>query len=666
MRCLRKILFLCLVVHAAAGGVFAQTLSDTLSIEEIRITSFRPLQRNSLSLTRLDSLVLQNKANSSLSEVLAEHSGIFIKTYGRGAMATASFRGTDPSHTKVLWNGIELNSPMLGMVDFSLIPVFFIDNVELLHGSGSVAETSGALGGVINLSTEPDWTNRFSGSYMQGTGSFGSHDEHLRINLGSGKIQSQTRLFYAHSNNDFSFTNYDIIDSVDLESGTRYYPRMTNRDAWFSYYGLLQEIHYRPGEKDFFSMSFWGQESSRSIPLLSTSETGANNNINRQEDKSIRGQISYLHYGENFSLKAFSGLNSMDLDYSQKNRLNDQSYLVQIDSKSQTSSLYNSLDFQLKVSSDLRVELSAGADYHQVESLEKIKIFGYNESRIQSRVSGSVFKGWNSKWNSSLRLGSDFIGREKAMPVFHMGSEYHILPAEKLYLKFILASNAKYPSLNDLYYQPGGNPDLKPERSFDQELGIHFSTGKRGLTFSQDVMAYMSQVQNWIMWQYKLKGFSPGNIEKVDVKGIETNATLSYTSDRQAYKISSGYALTHSRDMGKMLSESDDSYGKQLPYIPVHSANAMLYLMRNNWSLTYIWNFYSRRNTTTSNDDSVLRDRLDSYCMNQAGLGKQVQLNDWKLDVNLKVHNLFNLEYRSILQRPMPGRNYSLQLKLCF
>jgi len=146
--------------------------------------------------------------------------------------------------------------------------------------------------------------------------------------------------------------------------------------------------------------------------------------------------------------------------------------------------------------------------------------------------------------------------------------------------------------LNDLYYQPGGNPDLKPERSFDQEVGMHFSTGKRGLSFSQDVMAYMSQVQNWIMWQYKLKGFSPANIEKVDVKGIETNATLSYTSGKQAYKISSGYALTHSRDMGKTISESDASFGKQLPYIPVHSANAMLYLMRNNWSLTYIWNFY--------------------------------------------------------------------------
>ncbi len=33
-------------------------------------------------------------------------------------MATASMRGTAPSHTKVTWNGMSLNSPMLGMVDF--------------------------------------------------------------------------------------------------------------------------------------------------------------------------------------------------------------------------------------------------------------------------------------------------------------------------------------------------------------------------------------------------------------------------------------------------------------------------------------------------------------------------------------------------------------------
>jgi len=360
----------------------------------------------------------------------------------------------------------------------------------------------------------------------------------------------------------------------------------------------------------------------------------------------------------------FTGLNTMDLDYSQRNRLSDEYYLVQIDSDSRTSSLYNSLDLQYTFSKDLRIQFIAGADYHKVRSFEKIKAFGYHESRIQSRLSASVFKTWNSKWSSNVRLGSEFIGREVAVPVFHLGSEFHILPEEKLYLKFALASNSRYPTLNDLYYQPGGNTDLQPERSFDQELGLHYSAGKGGLRFNQEISGYMSQVKNWIMWQYRIS--SPENIERVDIKGFEATSVLSYTKAEQVYKISTGYALTRSRDMGKEVSEFDSSFGKQLPYIPVHSANAMVYLMRNNWYITYIWNYYSKRNTTTSNQEFSERDQLAPYFMNQAGFGKQVQIKGFTLDMNLKVHNLFNEQYRSVLQRPMPGRNYSLQLKIRF
>ncbi len=53
-------------------------------------------------------------------------------------MATASFRGTAPSHTQVSWNGISISSPMLGMVDFSLIPVYIIDDLTLKHGAASL------------------------------------------------------------------------------------------------------------------------------------------------------------------------------------------------------------------------------------------------------------------------------------------------------------------------------------------------------------------------------------------------------------------------------------------------------------------------------------------------------------------------------------------------
>lgn len=666
MKHIPKILFLYALIMGFAKELQSQVLSDTMQLEEVRINSLRTLYDNSLICTRIDSLVMQSKVNSSLSEVLSEHTGIFIKSYGRGAMASASFRGTDPSHTKVLWNGIELNSPMLGMVDFSIIPMFFIDNVDLLHGTSSMAEASGALGGIINLSTQPDWKNRFSGSYMQGAGSFGSHDEHLRINFGNNKIQSQTRIFYSHSENDFTFENRDIIDSVDLETGQKYHPEMKNEDAWFSYYGILQELHYRPDNNDFFTLSFWGQESSRAIPLLSTSESGLNNNINRQEDNSIRSQFSYKHYGQKYKLKFFSGLNRMELDYNLKNRLSDETYLMAINSVSSTSSLYNKIDIQYLLSEGLRMELSAGFDFHSVESLEKIKIQGYNESRVQTHLYGSLYKKWNEKWKSNLSLGTEFVTGENSMPVYRAGTEFHVLPDEKFYLKLILASNAKYPSLNDLYYQPGGNSGLRAERSNDQEFGLHYSFERIGLTFNQDFSFYMSQVRDWIMWYYTIRGFSPENIDKVDIKGLETNVSLTFNRGFTIYKLSSGYSLTHSRDMGAKLNDYDLSYGMQLPYIPVHSANTMIYAMRNNWSFTYILNFYSKRNTTTSNLESSARDYLYPYIMNQAGLGKQVQLRNLKLNMNLKVHNLFNEEYRSILQRPMPGRNFSLQLKLNF
>lgn len=666
MRYFFRISVVFLFAVLANEGIHAQFIDDTIQIAEIKIHSARRLQDNSLTLTRLDSVVLHDKANSSLSEVLSEHSNIFIKSYGRGAMASASFRGTDPSHTKVLWNGIELNSPMLGMVDFSIIPMFFIDNVELLHGTSSISETSGAMGGLINLSTEPDWKSRISGSYMQGAGSFGSHNEHVRINLGNQKIQSQTRFFYASSRNDFKFENHDIIDSVDLETGKKFHPVMKNEDAWFRYYGVLQEVHYRPGKNDFLSMSFWGQQSSRSIPLLSTSESGPNNNINRQNDNSLRGQVTFRHFGTKYNLKIFSGLNYMDLDYSLKNRLSGEIYIPAIDSKSKTSSLFNKIDLQYAFSPELRMEFTAGADLHQVESLEKIKALGYDKSRMQTHFSGSVYKKWSKRWTSSLKAGGESVSGQSISPVLHTGTEFHILPDDRLFLKFIVAANTRYPSLNDQYYQPGGNIGLKPETSHDQEFGVHYGFENSGVSFSQDASFYMSQVKDWIMWYYTVRGFSPENIDKVDIKGFETNLNFGFTGENSAYKLITSYSLSRSRDMGKAMNGFDLSYGKQLPYIPVHSANVMVYLMKNNWSVTYIWNYYSKRYTTTSNVENNLRDSLYPYFMNQLGLGKQIQAGRLRFDMIFRIHNLFDEQYRSILQRPMPGRNYSIQVKIDF
>ncbi|HCY01216.1 MAG TPA: TonB-dependent receptor, partial [Bacteroidales bacterium] len=140
------IAFLILFTHVS----FSQGIQDsTFQIQVVEISADRIFRKETAGMkeTQVDTLVLLQKVNLSLSELLSENTPVFIKSHGRGALATASFRGTAASHTQVNWNGININSPMAGMVDFSLIPVYIIDEMNLKHGTASIADQSGGLGG---------------------------------------------------------------------------------------------------------------------------------------------------------------------------------------------------------------------------------------------------------------------------------------------------------------------------------------------------------------------------------------------------------------------------------------------------------------------------------------------------------------------------------------
>ena len=118
--------------------------------------------------TQLDTLVLHENIALSMADVLTFNTAIFIKQYGRATLSTVAFRGTAASHTQVMWNGMRINSPMLGMTDFSMIPSYFVDDATLLHGTSSLNVVGGGLGGAITLATKPADTHGFKMQYRQG------------------------------------------------------------------------------------------------------------------------------------------------------------------------------------------------------------------------------------------------------------------------------------------------------------------------------------------------------------------------------------------------------------------------------------------------------------------------------------------------------------------
>ena len=201
----------CLV--SSLGFVRAQTTDSlrTIEVEEIVVRGARSLRDIGVQKSILNEAVLKESLSASMAEVLAQNSPIFIKSSGRATLATASVRGTAPSHTTVSWNGIELGSPMLGMVDFSMIPSYFVDGSEVFHGATSVNAASGGLGGSVVLATKPAERQGLGVQYIQNLASFSTHDEYLRIDYGSERWRTSTRLLNSSSKNNFPYTNYDKI-----------------------------------------------------------------------------------------------------------------------------------------------------------------------------------------------------------------------------------------------------------------------------------------------------------------------------------------------------------------------------------------------------------------------------------------------------------------------
>jgi iron complex outermembrane receptor protein len=230
--------------------------------------------------------------------------------------------------------------------------------------------------------------------------------------------------------------------------------------------------------------------------------------------------------------------------------------------------------------------------------------------------------------------------------------------------KASVSRNYRFPTLNDLYFLPGGNPDLKKESGWTYDAGLSFAIGNEGIySLSGSASWFDSHVDNWIIWLPTTKGFfSPRNIKSVHAYGVEMEADLAVAlSEDWHLGLDGTFSWTPSINEGEPMSPADKSVGKQLPYVPEISATLTGELSYRTWSLLYKWCHYSERYTMSSNDLS-LSGNLPPYFMSNITLEKRFSLAWADLSLKGAVNNLFDEEYLSVLSRPMPGINFEFFL----
>jgi len=634
----------------------AQGIQDSLFlIPEVEVSGTRIFQKDEAGTktTTVDSVVLLEKINVSLSSVLAENSPVYIKDYGRGALATASFRGTSPSHTQVSWNGINVNSPMLGMVDFSLIPVYVVDEMNLLHGAASVGSQSGGLGGQINIKNNVDWQNRFSGRYYQGIGSFGTFDEFGQVNVGNRTWQSKTRAYHNYSKNNYEFLNKNIIPPE----------KQRNTHAAFGKYGVVQEFYYKPAIEWQMSGKIWLQNANRAIPTVTSDESadGSKEKINDQTDQTLKAVANANYYADTYTLRFASGIDMQQLDYVNGYTIND-SLNLNTQSFSNMQSWHNRADVEWRVNSRCLIKSNFQYNRYEIKSRDKIRQSGYEVVRNEvSAFAGTYFE-LNKHFQLSANIRKDWVDELFTPFIYSVGINYRPLTKQNWVIKSNVSRNFRNPTLNDMYWQPGGNPALKPEKGYTWETGMHYAWQNRALKMETQLTVYRSIIHNWIIWLPGLQSYwVPQNLEKVESKGVEAMLKLSYNIQKTKLYVLSNYTYTSTVSRRNALTYSDISNGKQLPFIPLHSANLFFTASNRGFYITFQHNTYSKRNLLYTNNQAYT---LYAYHLNHASVGKSWKVNQFTFDTELKIDNLFDEYYRSVLNRFMPGRSYTVMVKI--
>jgi len=164
--------------------VQAQDVVDSTfskSLNEIVITATRTerkLGNVAIPTQIVSQKIIRASGSLRLNDILQEQTGIFITSgSGSGAVGGGVFgngiqlQGLSPDHTIILLDGEPLIGRQGGVMDLSRFAIGNIKKIEIVKGPSSSLYGSEAMGGVINIITEPLQGKQFnagirSGSFM--------------------------------------------------------------------------------------------------------------------------------------------------------------------------------------------------------------------------------------------------------------------------------------------------------------------------------------------------------------------------------------------------------------------------------------------------------------------------------------------------------------------
>ncbi|MFP7655741.1 TonB-dependent receptor plug domain-containing protein [Chryseobacterium proteolyticum] len=524
------------------------------------------------------------KNSTNLSELLRFQSSIYIKENGRGAVSSPSFRGTSAPQTAFVWNGININSIFLGQGDINNIPLFGYDEIGVKAGGGSVIYGSGAIGGSIHLNNNLDFNKGFKASLYSEGGSFGTFN-----NFGTASYSNEKLSFKVSGNHSISQNDYKVEEKNYINRNGKYFNSTFNVG-----------ISYKIARHQTISWQSQFFDSTQNYPIFVE-----NGNRTKYETQSTRSLLSWDITKSKFS-------NSLKAAYTEENFQYFGNYNAPKTSGSTGKNYIFKNDFNYFIVPELNVNIITEFQVNKGEGyqpdLQGVKTEGIgNVSRNVGSLAGLIryFPTKDLRFEAGVK--KDFVENISSPLLYSFSGKWS--PVQWYNLGVNVSRNFRFPTFNDLYWNPGGNPNLKPERSYQMDMDHEFKWGNIKLALSP----YYLYISDNIVWLPTAHGYwSPVNINKVKSYGLESQITFDKQLKEHHFRFNIGYTLAKS---------INQETKKQMMYVPLHKVFGNFDYQYSFLKL-YVQGVFNGLTYTTT--DEKREDAIDSYFVMNTGVSATI------------------------------------------
>jgi len=613
-----------IVLLVASRFLMGQEVRDTILLSPFEVSA----GRESISqITTHDSLNRLSVSLTSVVDQIRTFTPIFIKEYSPGGISTLAFRGTSASHTIVLFDGFPVNPAMSGQADFSTMPPYLYDRLEITASPIGLLINPEAIGGVVSMYTNPNELNNSEIRLRFEAGSFGSLGGGLHFHQKAGKFLFRTRVYYHSAENDFSYINNVASDWI-VEKRV---------NAGFEKKGLMQEVFYIDNKQIAF-LKFTGVHNFNELPANLLQPQIDNNESFENDNMRLVGGYSRTVKNHVFSVKGL---------YSTENwEYVNASTEIEGVNKIKTASLL--ADWQYNVKENQALKLQWFTDYQQASSANYMLL----PDIVTHRISASgdfVIK------QIHIRPALHLMKKDKRDPGFSgvLVIDRNLLK-DKLNISVSGGRSIRYPGFNDLYWFPGGNPLLLPEVS----LSIGIDAEYRPLKWwALRAGATMHFVNNWVVWQPTSGSsvWSPVNIKHVNSRSYDAVNFFEFRLLNINVQSVFSYSFCRSLDESDPL---DATFEKQLIYVPMHSGSHSLQLKYKNLNLKIRSQYTGKRYTRSDN-----LAYMPAHFFHEANVGWKKSLKSVSIELFAGIYNFTAENYQIIAWQPLPQRYFKFGIE---